>query len=79
MSYPDESGQVPAAPPRRSEEQVHEYVVERVLDLDLDGPIVFSTGGGADTGLRQIFPVTYDIPSPPAEAMATAEGEGASG
>jgi hypothetical protein len=80
MSYPDGSGQVPTAPPpRRSEQQVHEYVVDRVRDLDRDGPIVFEAGGGVDTGLRQIFPVTYDIPAPPAEAVAAAEGEGSSG
>jgi hypothetical protein len=76
MSDPYDSA--PPAPERLrgSGEQVHEYVVERVRGLDLGGPIVFATGGGADTGWRQVFPVTYDIPAPSPDAVNAAEGDG---
>jgi hypothetical protein len=75
MSYPHEDGQPPPEPPRGSDHQVHEYVVERVRDLDRDAVVVFRANEGVDTGWRQVFPVTYDIPPPPAEAVNTAEGE----
>jgi hypothetical protein len=75
MSDPHTEGQPPLEPPLASGEQVHEYVVERIPDLDLSGPIVFETGGGSDTGLRQIFPVTYDIPLDRPDAVQTAEDD----
>ena len=75
MSDPSTEGQPPPEPPHTSGEQVHEYVVERVWNLDLNGTIIFETGGGSDTGLRQIFPVTYDIPLDHPQAVQTAEDD----
>jgi hypothetical protein len=46
--------------------------VKRVRDLDLDGKIVI---GGSDTGWRQVFPLTYDIPLDHPEAVETAEDD----
>lgn len=74
MSEPYDSA--PPEPRRGPDEPVHEYVVERVRDLDRDGPVVFATGGGADTGWRQVFPVTYDIPAPQPDAVNAGEGDG---
>jgi hypothetical protein len=51
-------------------------VVEQVHDLDLNTPIVFTAGGGSDTGWRQVFPFTYDIPVDHPEAVQSASANG---
>jgi hypothetical protein len=62
-------------PPSEAAGQVHERVVKHVRDLDLDGPIVLHGGGGSDTGWRQVFPLTYDIPLDHPQAVRTAEDD----
>ncbi|MEV4247384.1 hypothetical protein AB0J63_28705 [Streptosporangium canum] len=55
-------------------EQVHEYVVEQVRDVTRGGKIVFeASGGGVDTGLRRLIPVTYDIVLDHPEVRETGE------
>jgi hypothetical protein len=76
MSQPHESVQPPPEPPHGDGEQVHEYVVKQVRDVGREDKVVFKTGKGVDTGWRQTFPLTYDIPPPPAEAIDVAEGDG---
>lgn len=49
-----------SAPPSRAGDRSHERVVKRVHDLD--DKIVLASGGGSDTGWRQVFPLTYDFP-----------------
>ncbi len=54
--------------------QVHEYVVDQVRDITREKKIVFETPGGkVDTGLRRLFPVTYDIDLDHAEVRETGE------
>jgi hypothetical protein len=65
----------PPEPVRTSGNQAHEQVVKQVRDVTRDGVIVFETGGGGDTGWRQVFPVTYDIPVDHPEAIVTREPE----
>ena len=59
---------------RRPGDEVHEHVVERVRDVTSGGRLVIGSGAG-DTGWRQVFPVTYDIPLDHPEAVETAEDE----
>jgi hypothetical protein len=73
MSEPDT--QPPPEPTRRSTDQTQEQVVAQVRDITREGAIVFETGGGSDTGWRQVFPLTYDIPLDHPEAIETAEDE----
>ncbi|MDP9862476.1 MULTISPECIES: hypothetical protein [Streptosporangium] len=57
-----------------SGEQVHEYVVDRVRDVTRGGKIVFDApGGGVDTGLRRLIPVTYDVVLDQPEVKETGE------
>lgn len=65
----------PPQPVRTTDDQAHEQVLQRVRDVTRDGIIVFATGGGADTGWRQVFPVTYDIPLDHPEAIETSEDD----
>jgi hypothetical protein len=74
MPEPYESVPLPE-PPSEAADQVHERVVKHVRDLDLDGPIVLHGGGGSDTGWRQVFPLTYDIPLDHPQAVRTAEDD----
>jgi hypothetical protein len=37
--------------------------------------VLFETGGGTDTGWRQVFPLTYDILVDHPEAIETSEDE----
>jgi hypothetical protein len=59
----------------RPEGEVHEYVVDEVRDVTREGKIFFESGGGADTGWRQAFPLTYDIPLNYPDPVHTAEDE----
>jgi hypothetical protein len=72
---PEPSNEPPPEPISTSDDQAHEQVVRRVRDITRDGTIVFETGGGSDTGWRQVFPVTYDIPVDHPEAIETSEDE----
>jgi hypothetical protein len=71
MSTPYETPGSPPPEPPGSGEQVHEHVVKRVRDLD--DKIVLSSGGGSDTGWRQVFPLTYDVPLDHPVPVRTAE------
>jgi hypothetical protein len=74
VSEPYENSPLPE-PLRGPDQQAHEQVVKRVRGLDLDGKIVIESGGGSDTGWRQVFPLTYDIPLDHPEAVETAEND----
>jgi hypothetical protein len=67
------STEPPPEPVRASGDQAHEQVVRQVRDITRGGAIVFETGGGSDTGWRQVFPLTYDIPVDHPEAIETSE------
>ena len=69
MPEPYESSGPPPEPPSGSGDQVHEHVVKRVRDLGREDKIVIQTGGGSDTGWRQVFPLTYDFPPDHPEAV----------
>jgi hypothetical protein len=60
-------------PPPKPPDESHERVVTQVPHLELGDKIVITTGGGVDTGWRQVFPLTYDIPTDHPEATRTAE------
>lgn len=63
----------PLEPVRSPRDQAHEHVVEQVRDVTQGGTIVFETR--TDTGWRQVFPLTYDIPVDHPEAIETSEDE----
>jgi hypothetical protein len=69
------------APRRRKPvDEVHEAVLKHAhRNLTRDSRIVvrvgMETGGNADTGYRQVFPVTYDIAVHVPEDIGTAEDE----
>jgi PII-like signaling protein len=69
------SNEPPPEPVRSSDDQTHEVVVKQVRDITRGGAVVFETGGGGDTGWRQVFPLTYDIPVDHPEAIETSEDE----
>lgn len=72
MTAPYETpGSPPPEPRPGSADQSHERVVRRVHDLD--DKIVLSSGGGSDTGWRQVFPLTYDVPADHALPVHPAE------
>ncbi|MEV8632402.1 hypothetical protein AB0395_12170 [Streptosporangium sp. NPDC051023] len=77
MSKGHEDDWVPEAVRRPGDhaDQAHEYVVEQVRDITKGGKIVFEApiGGGVDTGLRRLFPVTYDLDLGHAEVRETGE------
>ncbi|GAA3093596.1 hypothetical protein [Streptosporangium carneum] len=73
MSEDREDARGPEAT-RQPGDKAHEYVVERVRDITREGKVVFETpGGGVDTGLRRLIPVTYDIDLDHPEVRETGE------
>ena len=65
---------------RRPADEVHEAVLKHAhRTLTRDSRIIvrtgMETGGNADTGYRQVFPVTYDIEVHAPEDIETAEDE----
>jgi hypothetical protein len=60
-------------PPPKPPDESHERVVTQVPHLEPGDKIVISREGGVDTGWRQVFPLTYDIPTDHPEAVETAE------
>jgi hypothetical protein len=76
MSDPSTGVQPPPEELRGSDDEVHEYVVEQVRDVTRQHKVVFETRfEREDTALRQVFPVTYDIPPDRPETVQTSEGE----
>ncbi|MFD0886270.1 hypothetical protein ACFQ08_17120 [Streptosporangium algeriense] len=74
----DENTWVPEAvrKPGDHTDQSHEHVVKEVRDITRGGKkVVFeiNPGGGVDTGLRRLIPVTYDIDLDHAEVRETGE------
>jgi hypothetical protein len=65
---------------RKPVDEVHEAVLKHAhRTLTRDSKIIvragMESGGNADTGYRQVFPVTYDIEVHAPEGIETAEDE----